>query len=189
MHLFYLCAFHGVQVFASVVEPTAPKPAQPMLRKDVAYRFERFFYSLQDRGRLAHGLVVFDELDVTQSRRVAVQMGRYFRETRTGQTRAARILPEPFFVHSDLTTLVQVADLVAYVLNWGWRMPGKMIRPTRGELEPYASVAAKLQYRGKPRKGRDGKRCPVYGLCFLNDLRPRGERVSLEPGSVLGENR
>lgn len=47
-------------------------------------------------------------------------MGRYFRETRTGQARAVRILPEPFFVYSDLTTLVQVADLVALVLNWGW---------------------------------------------------------------------
>ncbi len=65
MHLLYLCSFHGVQVFASVVEPTAPKPVQPMLQKNVAHLFERFVYSLQDRGRLEHGLVVFDELDVT----------------------------------------------------------------------------------------------------------------------------
>lgn len=112
-------------------------------------------------------------------------MQQYFRDTRKGQQRAKRILPEPFFVHSDLTTLVQVADLVAYCLNWGWRLAGKMSHPTRPELEPFGQKAAVLQYRGKARMARDGKQFPVYGICYLEDLRPRGERFSLEPGSVL----
>ncbi|RIH81626.1 DUF3800 domain-containing protein [Calidithermus roseus] len=171
--LLELCARHRARVFASVVDPDAPHPAGTMLRKDFAYLFERFFYSLEDGEDHHHGLVVFDELDVTQSRRLSAQMARYFRETRTGHRRSRRILPEPFFVHSDLTTLVQVADLVAYCLNWGWRLPGKMTRPTRPEIEPYGQAAARLAYRGRPRKGRDGRRRPVYGICYLEDLRPR----------------
>lgn len=186
MRLLNLCAAHGVRVFASIIEPSAPLPSEPVLRKDFAYLFERFFNSLEDAASAEHGLMVFDELDVTQSRRINIQMQHYFRDTRKGQQRAKRILPEPFFVHSDLTTLVQVADLVVYCLNWGWRLSGKMNHPTRLELEPYGQKAANLQYKGKPRKAKDGKDYPVYGICYLDDLRPRGERVSLEPSSVLG---
>ncbi|GIW27394.1 MAG: DUF3800 domain-containing protein [Meiothermus ruber] len=186
MTLLDLCADYKVRVFASIIEPSAPLPSEPVLRKDFAYLFERFYYSLGDAAPAEHGLLVFDELDITQSRRINTQMQRYFRDTRKGQQRAKRILPEPFFVHSDLTTLVQVADLVAYCLNWGWRLTGKMNHPTRPELEPYGQKAANLQYKGKPRKAKDGRCYPVYGICYLDDLRPRGERVSLEPSSVLG---
>ena len=45
-----------------------------------------------------------------------------------GRHRASRIIPEPFFAHSDLTTGVQIADLVAYVISWGFRTP-RMIKP------------------------------------------------------------
>jgi hypothetical protein len=46
------------------------------------------------------------------------QMAVYFRETKFGKARASRIVPEPLFAHSELTTGVQVADLAAYVLSW-----------------------------------------------------------------------
>ena len=49
------------------------------------------------------------------------QMHRYFEETALGRHRASRIIPEPFFVHSDLTTGVQIADLLAYVISWRFR--------------------------------------------------------------------
>ena len=106
-------------------------------------------------------------------------MQRHFCETLKGQQRAKRILPEPFFVHSDLTTQVQVAELVAYCLNWGWRLAGKMNHLTCPELKPYGQKAASLQC-----KARGGKRYPAYGICYLNDLRPHAVRVSLEPSSV-----
>ena len=53
------------------------------------------------------------------------QMHRYFEETAVGRHRASRIIPEPFFVHSDLTTGVQIADLLAYVISWR-RSPSKL---------------------------------------------------------------
>lgn len=74
------------------------------LQKDYAYLFERFFYFLEDNAAREQGIVVFDELEKSKSHLLIDQMHRYFTETATGQYRANRIIPEPFFVHSELTT-------------------------------------------------------------------------------------
>ena len=50
------------------------------------------------------------------------QMAAYFLGHEDGRYRSSRIVPEPFFVHSDLTTGVFLADLTAYILGWGWRL-------------------------------------------------------------------
>ena len=92
------------------------------LRKDYAYLFERFFYFLEDNAAREQGIVVFDELEKSQSHLLIDQMHRYFADTAVGRRRSSRIIPEPFFVHSDLTTGVQIADLVAYVISWGFRI-------------------------------------------------------------------
>lgn len=175
-HVLELCALHRVQVFASVIEPDAPRPRSEMLRKDFSYLFERFYYSLELDPERPHGIVVFDELDRTQSQRLSAQMRTYFRETLTGQQRARRILPEPLWVHSDLTTLVQVADLVAYSLNWGWRLEGHMTRPLREDITPFGAAAAELQFRGRRFDAVRQRDVPVYGIHHLDDLRPRNER-------------
>ncbi len=166
-----LCAEYGVQVFASIVDLAAPKPVDTAIRKDVTYLLERFHASLTPKD---HGIIVFDELDVTQSRRLGSHMRAYFEDTRTGRERAKRILPEPFFVHSDITTLVQVADLVAYSLNWGWRLEGKMTKATRVEIELFAAQIAGLQFKGKQQKGT--KIWTLRGFCFIQDLRSSRER-------------
>ena len=111
-----------------------PVPHRPTasggLRKDYAYLFERFFYFLEDNAAGEQGIVVFDELEKSQSHLLIDQMRRYFADTVVGQQRSNRIIPEPFFVHSDLTTGVQIADLVAYVISWGFRTP-EMTKPAR----------------------------------------------------------
>jgi hypothetical protein len=80
-----------------------------------------YFYFLEDTDTEALGLVVFDELERVQSHILIEQMNRYFQETWKGRTRASQLIPEPFFVHSELTTGVQLADLVAYILSWEFR--------------------------------------------------------------------
>jgi hypothetical protein len=170
-----LCKKFGVQVFASIVETTAQRPANAAIRKDVVYLLERFHASLSSQD---HGIIVFDELDVTQSRRMTSLLRQYFSETRMGQQRAQKILPEPFFVHSDLTTLVQVADLVAYCINWGWRLEGKTLKPTRVEIEPFAVMVGEMAFAGHQRKG--GKTWPLHGFCHITDLRPSRERTGQE---------
>ncbi len=114
-----LCIGHSVLAFASIVPRNAPRPAGGFLRKDYAYLFERFFYFLDDNRSGDLGLVIFDELERSRCHLLINQMSLYFRNTGRGRMRAARIIPEPFFVHSELSTAVQIADLVAYIIAWG----------------------------------------------------------------------
>lgn len=170
--VFELCGQHQVRFFASIVDRDAPRPEGDFLRKDYAYLFERFFYFLEEQGS-QQGVVVFDELDRSQSHILVDQMARYFIETATGRMRASRIVPEPFFVHSDLTTLVQVADLVAYIVAWGVRVHS-MTRPARAELANLAAAVCQLRYHAQ--RERDGQAFGVWSFAIIDDLRPRDER-------------
>lgn len=168
-----LCAQHQAKAFASVVDRDAPKQAGNFLRKDYSYLFERIFCFLDERPDHHQGLVVFDELERSQSHLLVDQMARYFKETATGRMRASRIVPEPFFVHSDLTSMIQVADLLAYVIAWGVRV-GTMRRPARAELAGLAEAAMELRYF---RPAVDGRAYPIYGFAIIDDLRPRDEKA------------
>lgn len=167
-----LCALHHVRAFASMVDRDAPRPRGDFLRKDYSYLFERYYYFLDDRAG-QQGLVVFDEIERSRSHLLLDQMHRYFLDTAVGKMRAARVVPEAFFVHSDLTTLVQVADLVAYVAAWGVRF-GKVDRERRQELGPIAARIKALRYRAvREREGRD---FTVWSFSYIPDLRPREEQ-------------
>lgn len=170
---------YQVKVFAAMVSKSAPIPENPLyLRKDYAYLFERFYYYLEDLvpSENQMGLVVFDELEKAQSRILLNQLESYFMHTGKGTQRSERIVPEPFFVHSDLTTLVQLADIVGYCLNWGYRIGKKMIEKTRPEIEPYAKMFADLQYTGKRKDELNMAEWSRYGIFYIEDLRPKSER-------------
>ncbi len=171
--VFELCAQHQARTFASIVLPTAPRPEGTGLRKDYAYLFERFFLFLRDISPVAHGIVVFDELEKSQSHILIDQMAEYFLNTATGRLRASRVLPEPLFVHSDQATLTQVADLAVYVVSWAVRIKD-MAAPARQELEPLAKAVRDLRYRTFE-ETRDGK-FERWSFTFLEDLRPRSEK-------------
>ena len=171
-----ICTQYHAKTFAALVNTNAPRAADPnLLRRDYAFLFQRFFYYLEDRSATEMGLVVFDELEKARSRILIEQMARYFIETEKGYQRGSRIVPEPFFVHSDLTTAVQLADVVAYCFNWGTRL-NKMTELTRQEIEPPARIAFDMRYVCKRLNEKDGNKWPAYGVFYLDDLRPRQER-------------
>ncbi len=91
-----------------------------------------------------------------------------------GQHRATRIISEPFFVHSDLTTGVQIADLVAYVVSWGFRTP-QMTKPARAELAGFAKQIAGLRYRAV-RERLGNPRFVIWSFARISDLRTQSER-------------
>jgi hypothetical protein len=167
-----ICARFRCTAFASIVDTRAPRPSNAtVLRKDYAYLFERFFYFLEDVAPEAHGIVVFDELERIQSHILTEQMSRYFRDTWTGRTRSSRVIPEPFFVHSELTTGVQLADLVAYLLSWGFRIQG-MDEPAREELQPLVDRVRHLRHRAvRDRLGNP--QFVIWSFALINDLRAR----------------
>lgn len=169
-----LCANFDCKAFASMVETNAQSTNSGGLRKDYAYPFERFFYFLEDQLQSEHGIIVFDELEKTKSHLLIDQTHTYFKDTATGRHRSSLIVPEPFFVHSDLTTGVQVADLIAYVISWGFRTP-QMTKPARPELAGFASQIASLRYRAV--RDRDGNpNFQIWSFAHVTDLRTRLER-------------
>jgi hypothetical protein len=164
----------GARVFATLVTHDAPQPiAEDYLRRDLTFLFERYFYFLEDAAGGQQGLIVFDDVGAQCSRRLR-QVDGYFLRTRRGQGWSSRIIPEPFFVRSDLTTGVQTADLVIYVLNWWYRF-GDMAGPTRDELRPWGEIVRRMIYRTS-RTGPEGRAWDVWSVTYLEDLRPATER-------------
>ncbi|MCW3117402.1 MAG: hypothetical protein JWM28_1484 [Chitinophagaceae bacterium] len=73
-------------------------------------------------------------------------MDKYFKNTANGRIRCNLIIPEPFFVHSDLTTGIQIVDFIAYILSWNYRL-AKLTKPAREELNSYGELLQKLKYK------------------------------------------
>lgn len=179
--LLELCIQFRMRAFASVVEPSASRPERDFLRKDYAYLFERYFYYLEDLGESTTGVVVFDELERTQAHLLVDQMSRYFRDTSRGRTRASRVVPEPFFVHSEMTTLIQVADIVAYLISWNTRFLPTMTQPARGELDELGQLVMNLRHKAvrdnyKLRDGVTRDDFVIWSFAYIDDLRPAFDR-------------
>jgi uncharacterized protein DUF3800 len=178
-----LAARFEIKAYASIVADNSPRPKRDILRKDYSYLFQRFCYYLEDNYEQEMGIVVFDELDKAQSHILLNQMSRYFLETATGQARASRIIPEPFFVHSDLTTGVQIADLVAYITSWAVRFNKEMNAPIREELSPYAQQVMRLRHRAERSASLFGFEdfeegsFGIWSFAWIPDLRPKNERA------------
>lgn len=166
-----LCRKHGTVAFASIIPNDIPRPSYDFLRKDYTFLFERFFHFLNGRSENPKpmGTVIFDEVEKTQSQILIEQMEKYFLHTAKGKTRSRLIVPEPLFVHSDLTTMIQMADLVAYIVSWGVRLTGgvrPMTKPRREELDSLAAKVCRLRYHAKTPGGHD-----TWGFTTIRELR------------------
>ena len=159
-----ICGAYGCVAFASIVPRGLERPSGTFLRKDYSFLFERFYHFLNSHPQPPMGIVVFDELEKTQSHILLRQMEDYFLRTKMGQTRSRLIIPEPLFVHSDLTTMVQMADIVAYVLSWGVRLR-YMTSPRRAELSPLGGRVLDLRYHHATPGGRE-----VWGFKVIQSL-------------------
>jgi hypothetical protein len=162
---------YDARAFASIVKPDAPqRGSRDFLRKDYSYLFQRFYNFVEGQPAHERGVVVFDELDKSQSHILLGQMSAYFLGTRTGRQRSSRIVPEPFFVHSDLTTGILLADLVAYILSHNVRL-ARMTNPKRDELDELGDKVKRL----RPWPTQQG-RYSIRAFAFIEDLRTREER-------------
>lgn len=171
--IFDLLDRHRAIIFACAVPRGAARPPvdhsrpEETLRKDHTFLLERFFYFLE-RER-AVGLMVMDEVEKTEDRRFVQKLHAYFTKTANGRDRTRWIVPSPFFVSSDMALPVQVADVIIYALNWGYRHPAEMTAPTRPEIEArYGPRIERLKWRGE---GYDGhKTYPSFGIVCVPDL-------------------
>lgn len=163
------------KAFASIVNPASPAvdPGEH-LRKDYAYLFERFFYFLEDANLGAMGLVVFDEVEASKSIQLSEQMHRYFLRTENGRLRASHIVPEPMFVRSELSSGVQLADLLAYIVSWSFRLP-MMHEPVRPELSSFVDQVCAIRHRAT-REIAGNPEFVVWSFCWIDDLRTQEDR-------------
>lgn len=180
--VFAICESYACKIFASIVEADAPPTTGGGLRKDYGYLFERFFHFLEDKSAEMNfpqqGILVFDELEKTKSHILIEQAHRYFKDTATGRLRASLIIPEPFFVHSDLTTGIQIADLVAYCISWGMRV-SHMNKPVRNELQPFVDTILRLRNR-VVRNINGNPNFVIWSVAYIRDLRTTPEKIAEE---------
>lgn len=170
-----LVASYRLKVFAGIVDPVAPVPDKVFLRKDYNYPFQRFRFFLVGLTRKEYGIVVMDEKDKSDSRVLIQKMSGFCLQTKKGKLLADHIIPEPFFVHSDITTAIQVVDIIAYTINFGLRMANTMKNAARPELAPMATKVWDLRFRGKKTRDAGGKVFVPCGIFYLADLRPGGK--------------
>jgi len=164
---------YQVRAFASAVPRGAGKPgpddAPPpdILRKDHVFLLERFFYFLEKHRQ--RGILVMDEVEEQADRQFVRRLERYFTGTFNGRQRATWIVPSPFFVASNMTLPVQMADLLIYAINWGYRRPGEMEAAVRPEIaDRYGRRINNLKWKGD---GYDGQRTyKSFGIFCVPDL-------------------
>ncbi|EWY40074.1 hypothetical protein N825_03625 [Skermanella stibiiresistens SB22] len=159
-----ICKNFKCVAFASIVSNNLPRQPVSYLRKDYAFLFERFYQFLNAEQGDPMGTIIFDELDKSQSHILLTQMEEYFLKTKNGRTRSRLIIPQPLFVHSDLTTMVQMADILAYVISWGVRLRF-MVEPKRDELDEMARGALALRYHNQRPSGDH-----VWGFKVIRSL-------------------
>jgi hypothetical protein len=171
--IFVMLERHKALIFAAVVPrgtakppPGTPRPAE-ILRKDHTFLLERFFYLLERERQM--GLLVLDEVEKTEDRRFVQRLQDYFVKTTNGRERSRWIVPSPFFVASDMALPVQVADVVIYTINWGYRQTAEMTAPVRNEIASrYGARIEKLKWKGA---GYDGTRTyKSFGIVCVPDL-------------------
>ncbi len=171
--IFDLLERHKALIFASAVprgtaRSTGSAASLPdILRKDHIFLLERFFYFLERERQM--GLLVMDEVEKTEDRRFAQRLQDYFVKTVPGRDRSRWVVPSPFFVSSDMALPVQVADVVIYALNWGYRHPAEMTAPTRPEIESrFGARIERLKWKGE---GYDRIRTyRSFGIVCVPDL-------------------
>lgn len=170
--IFELLERHRAKVFASAIPRGTANPPPGMetpdiLRKDHIFLLERFFYFLEREREM--GLLVMDEVEKQEDRRFVKRLHDYFVKTANGRERSRWIVPSPFFVSSDMALPVQVADVLIYALNWGYRHPAEMTAPSRPEIEQrFGSRIENLKWKGE---GYDGVRTfRSFGIVCVPDL-------------------
>jgi hypothetical protein len=169
--IFQILNNYQAVLFASAIPRGVPKPgtykAENYLRKDQVFLFERFFYFLESKQE--HGLIVMDEVEKMDDRRFVKRLEDYFKKTDTGRNRTRWIVPTPFFVSSDMTYPIQVADVCIYCINWGFRLPALgMDSERREEIANLSGYwLGQLQFNEEILKG--GESINMFGIVYVPD--------------------
>lgn len=94
----------------------AQSPVDEQAFEQVISRFEQYLQNTDDtNGQRNYGLIVHDNNETVEKKHT--QLMREFQRKGTLWTRIERIIETPLFVDSQLTSMVQIADLCSYSLR------------------------------------------------------------------------
>lgn len=69
---------------------------------------------------------------------------------------------------------IQLADLIAYIVSWGFRM-ANMNEPARYELSPFVEQVCAIRHRAI-REIDGNPNFLVWSFCWIDDLRTQEDR-------------
>jgi hypothetical protein len=72
-----------------------------------------------------------------------------------------------------------VADLIAYVISWAFRIPGRLAAPARDELRPFADQVSALRYR-TTREKLASPGFVIWSFAIIDDLRGWEDQMEAE---------
>ena len=137
---------YGAQAFATITDrDQEERTSNGQLRKDYSFLFERFFYFLESRSTNSVGYLVRSHRSANGADVSSMDISNYFSNTTNGRLRSKLIIGDLMFASNELQRMVQVASIVAYTINWGYRLQG-MTAPVRSELSPLADLISAMRF-------------------------------------------
>ena len=162
---------YKVQIIASCIKRGIKKPKdfkfEHFLRKDHRYLLERFAYLLKKQKE--DGLIIMDQVEKVIDKKFSRQMKSFLAYSHFGLKLRSHIVPEPLFIESDISSLIQIADVCIYIINAGYRKSKAMSESSRKEIqENFENKIAKLELKYRQYKYIYGEKRVhfVYGITF-----------------------
>jgi hypothetical protein len=173
--IFALLFKYDAKIFACVANIDEKKPEnfeyEHYLRKDHALLMERFYRFLQEQND--DGFLIMDQCEKKFDKKFKKQLHNYFKKTEIGKKQSEFIIPEPFFIESDINYFIQIADLIIYIINHGYRKAPFMNKPARKEIkDKYEEKIRSLEFFTTDKIKRDGKTIDgsIYGIKLVKDI-------------------
>ncbi len=175
---------HNCKVFASRIPRGTgypPDGRENLVRKDQYFLFQRFDKFL--KASRESGVLVMDETDKQEDRRYVRSLHRLFVGHEGARRLTQTILPNPFFVASDMSYLVQAADVILYMLNHGYRLTRRDAAPHRMEIEHLDNGRIRRMVDIRKLSDHNRRYFTCYSVFDVND--PWEYRERIEEGNAF----
>jgi hypothetical protein len=178
------CRDHSARVLAAIVSPAATPQIDGVLRADYVGLFSKLYQCTADDSAL-RALIIHDERDDSECRDLAKQLYAYY--VNEDRDVPLRVIPEPLFVKSHLTLGIMVADIVTYVLAWGFRYAEVLSQPYRPDLREFAELIREIN--GIP--ADPPRDLEEYGIVYVEDLSDaqKWQKISSQPEQTAPASR
>lgn len=134
-------------VFASIISNKPECDNSDVLSNNYQFIFENFGSFLSSKPANEIGILVFDEVEKSHSHKLIKKIDDYVKTEIGDLNMPELIIPEPFFVESDLSTGIQLADLIAYIVSWSFTKEES--EKSRTELKELFALVNKLAKNGE----------------------------------------